>query len=391
MSDNSNPRILIADDDDLALCMLQATLESNYRVTTASDGDAALRALAETPFDLVLLDVAMPGRNGYEVCQRLRSDTATADIPVLFHSAHTHLEERLQGYAAGGDDYLAKPFDPAELLAKLARLAAQRDQSRRKEEEFVGQLDEMMNAALSSADMAGDAGVVLDFQRQLVHCDDLAAVSRCVLEAMARYGLEGCVRLRSTLGVVSMNARTDLATALECSILDSVERHTDGPSIRAYGPHTSFRYDGVLLFVRDLQMNRPESMDRQVSERMGRHIDNVALLAEGALSRVRALEATGARRELLDTRQVVQMTREALGAIAGRSHQQRVMVQTLFQAFSEQLEEAFISLGLTPAQEEMLSAMVRDYSARAQGVVGDAREVEGHLGALIRQLQQPNA
>jgi len=387
MTESIKPRILIADDDELVLCMLQATLEDHYSITTASDGDAALASLADTSFDLVLLDVAMPGRNGYEVCQVLRSEPRTAEIPVLFHSAHTHLEERLQGYAAGGDDYLAKPFDPAELLAKLTRLAAQRHQSQCKEQEFVGQLDEMMNAALSSADMAGDAGVVLDFQRQLVHCADLTAVSRCVLDAMARYGLEGCVRLRSTLGTVSMNARTDVATALECSILDSVERRASGPSIQAYGPHTSFRYDSVLLFVRDLQMDRPESMDRQVSERMGRHIDNVALLAEGALARVRALEAAGARRELVDTQQLVTVTREALCAIAVRSHQQRLMMQSIFQSLSEQLEQSFLSLGLTAAQEEMLSDMVQRCCAEAEGVVGDAQEVEGHLNHLIQRLQ----
>lgn len=114
------PTILIVDDAPKNLSILSGLLQPCYRVKIATSGDKALRVAAGSPGpDLVLLDVMMPGLNGYEVFARLRERPATADIPIIFVTAMDSIEAELQGLEAGAVDYITKPVVPPILLARV--------------------------------------------------------------------------------------------------------------------------------------------------------------------------------------------------------------------------------------------------------------------------------
>ncbi len=112
--------VLIVDDNAENLTVLGELLRSRYRVRAAASGPAALQAAARLPKPaLVLLDVMMPGMNGYEVLERLRAEPATADIPVIFTTAMDATEDEEHGLAMGAVDYLTKPLRPAIVLARV--------------------------------------------------------------------------------------------------------------------------------------------------------------------------------------------------------------------------------------------------------------------------------
>jgi two-component system alkaline phosphatase synthesis response regulator PhoP len=115
------PRILIVDDDrDLADGIRDNLLAEGYRVRVAERGDDGLAQALETDFDLILLDVMLPGLDGFEVCRELRA--RRREVPVLFLTARSDPRDRVRGLAEGGDDYLSKPFDLAEMLARVAAI-----------------------------------------------------------------------------------------------------------------------------------------------------------------------------------------------------------------------------------------------------------------------------
>jgi DNA-binding response OmpR family regulator len=121
-------RILIVDDQaDLALMMADLLDAAGYATRTAADGTEALAEVQAEPPDLLLLDVHMPGLDGFEVASMLKSDPVTATIPIIMVSAQEGRGSKLIGLESGAEDYLSKPVDPAELIAKIRNLLLLRD------------------------------------------------------------------------------------------------------------------------------------------------------------------------------------------------------------------------------------------------------------------------
>jgi two-component system, OmpR family, response regulator MprA len=113
-------RILVVEDDRPIAAMLERVLGTEgYDVDVAGDGNEALRRARERPFDLVVLDLMLPGLDGIAVCRRLR---ATSPIPILVLTARGRTEDRVRGLDSGADDYVAKPFHNEELLARVRAL-----------------------------------------------------------------------------------------------------------------------------------------------------------------------------------------------------------------------------------------------------------------------------
>jgi two-component system sensor kinase FixL len=120
MPDRDSEQILLVDDNPTNLQVLFKTLEgSGYRLLAARDGEAALYTAKRARPSLILLDVMMPGMDGFEVCERLKEDPDTADIAVIFLSALTDSQSKVHGLAVGGVDYIAKPFQTDEVLARV--------------------------------------------------------------------------------------------------------------------------------------------------------------------------------------------------------------------------------------------------------------------------------
>jgi DNA-binding response OmpR family regulator len=118
-------RILLVDDDQVILRLLQINFRlEGFEVDTAARGDEALERVRSNRPDLVVLDVMMPGVDGWEVCRRLKEAPDARDIPVIFVSARAQDEDRQRGYALGVDEYVTKPFDPAHLVEIVRRLLA---------------------------------------------------------------------------------------------------------------------------------------------------------------------------------------------------------------------------------------------------------------------------
>lgn len=119
ISAERKPRVLAVDDQRDALRLLQIRLQNaGFECVTASDGAGALAALARESVDIIILDVMMPQMDGYEVCRRIKLDERTRDIPVIFLTAKFEMEDKVRGLEVGGHDYLSKPVEQPELLAR---------------------------------------------------------------------------------------------------------------------------------------------------------------------------------------------------------------------------------------------------------------------------------
>ena len=112
--------VLVADDDEDIVRFVEVNLRlEGFEVDTASDGNVALQSAQDSIPDLILLDIMMPEMDGFEVCQRLRASTRTKHIPIIMLTAKSLSADKVVGLTAGADDYIIKPFDPIELVARV--------------------------------------------------------------------------------------------------------------------------------------------------------------------------------------------------------------------------------------------------------------------------------
>ena len=117
---SETPKILIVDDEPLNLELLEQELEElGFEIVTASSGAEAVEAAAAQSPDVILLDILMPGMDGFEVCRQLKATAGLREIPVLFMTALSDTDDKLRAFEAGGVDYIVKPFQSEEVVARV--------------------------------------------------------------------------------------------------------------------------------------------------------------------------------------------------------------------------------------------------------------------------------
>ena len=141
----ANPRILIVDDEPINVMIANKILQKNgYETIIAANGKEALEKAAGEPVDLILLDIMMPEMSGFEVCSRLQEDEKTKNVPVIFLTAVTDKESIVTGFNKGGKDYLTKPFNTPELLARV-KTHIDLKLSRDKQQHLIEELQKALN------------------------------------------------------------------------------------------------------------------------------------------------------------------------------------------------------------------------------------------------------
>ncbi|MDE2077786.1 MAG: response regulator [Burkholderiales bacterium] len=380
---SQRPHILITDDDPIMREMLDAVLSDDFDVSVAAGGNECLQIANEQKIDLVLMDVDMPTPDGYETCHYLKEDPSTAEIPVIFLSARSTIEERLKGYEAGGDDYIIKPYQPDELKAKISVLLVQAS----RQKELAGQVNDVMDAAMASANLYGEVGVVLDFMKQANLSSSYQGVADALFQALTRFEFEGCLRLRGHNGVISTTGPTP-TSALEDSILNHVQTSGSSLGLQTLGTNTVFNYGNVMLLVRNLlPESHPSHIDQEEAQRHGRARDNIAMLAEAASARVKSIDAEtkalGADQQQL----LVDLTRDALLDLNAEQRVHREKIHMVLKDLVTDIDALLISLGLTEAQEEALLDAVHRSINQTMAIFDEGDKIEDRLHQVIAKLK----
>jgi len=156
-------KILVVDDTPMNIKLLGDLLRSRgYEVETAANGEEALASIAKAPPDLVLLDIMMPGLNGYEVCRKIRESPATALLPVVLCTSLDPTQERVKGIDAGADDFLSKPVNQPELFARVRSLL----RIKGLQDERLARLKSFFSPQLAEAIAAGKGEELLKTHRR---------------------------------------------------------------------------------------------------------------------------------------------------------------------------------------------------------------------------------
>src|SRR5215831_1387965 len=136
----SDCRVLLVDDAKANLDILVEGLKTDHKLSLALNGEIALQIAQKTPPDLVLLDIVMPGMDGYEVCRRLRQMPETSEVPIMFLSSLEEVQNKTRGFEVGANDYLTKPFEMLEVKARVKSLLKAKAYSDAAKEQIASEL-----------------------------------------------------------------------------------------------------------------------------------------------------------------------------------------------------------------------------------------------------------
>jgi CheY-like chemotaxis protein len=264
--------ILVVDDQPANLTSLKQILGQSYRVSLAENGQVCLDLVAKLYPDLILLDVDMPVMDGLTVCRTLKSDPDTSSIPVIFLSALSRLDERLSGYRAGADDYVTKPYNVEELLAKI-RIAL----NNRYDMEMARQrLLQRQSKVADSLSTCNELEVVRSFIGDTLDCTDLRDLGDHLLETFDGFGLRVIVRM---LGNSHYFSHAGEVGALDREMMEVMY---DKGRLIDFGHRTLINAKHVSVLVRNMPVHD--------SARYRRWKESLSLLVGVVNSRVAALE-----------------------------------------------------------------------------------------------------
>ena len=371
MSDQN--RILVVDDEPINLRYVIKCLEEKHPISLASSGEKALK-LAQNPESkpaLILLDVMMPGLNGYETCRELTSNPDTQDIDIIFVTANDSVEEKLKGYDAGGIDYLTKPVDPDELQHKVELALSNREKRINLEEEKSAVSDTAMTALMSS----GELGVVLEFLRHSFTVNTASELAKLVIAALSNYSLTGSVQIRF------FDEQINQGTAGPVNAIDKelMFRIRNSGRILENEQMLFINFGDITLLVKSLAEPDPE--------KTGRIRDNLTILLEGANSRLEAIKSLHLNEiSRQNLQKLVATSKKALLKVENIQKEHKENSVRILDSLLNNLEKGFSTWGLTDEQEQILLKMIQSGIDESMTSYENAMVVDETLQNIITAM-----
>lgn len=363
--------VLITDDEPLNLELMEEVLEDHYHVTCVSSGQECLTYLKSNKPDILLLDVSMPLMDGYEVCKAIKVDEALT-LPILFVSARGSLEERLAGYEAGGDDYLVKPFNNQELIAKVANMVDYID----KHNQLTSQYQQASDMAMMLMTNSGESGVVVNFIRQTFECGDFLQLTKQAFEALSQFELNSTIQYYDDDKKLETFDSSGLFKPVESELLELARSKG---RIFNFNRRSIFNFSHCSLLVK----NMPTDEDKY-----GRFLDHLCLLMEGQNARTQAiLKEQEIKKHAEQNKQLLINSKKAMLEVNLGIQQQKEQAIAISDGLMEQLEKDLLLLGLDEDQEKYLVTLVDGKMSELAELFDKQEVIESFFKKVIDSLE----
>jgi len=326
--------IFVADDEEINLELLEGILGDTYQVKCFLNPIECVNAFKLTPADIVLLDVSMPEQSGLETCRQIKA--FEDKCPVLFISSKAAEQDRLAGYDAGGYDYIAKPFNGNELLAKMAKIVKELQRNAEVAEEKEGITAAFMDAITGQ----GEQGLVLQFAGNVFSVTNYLDLAKTIVETCDQFEIKVSMLIEGKQNCVYWSSDGE-CSPMESNVL-SLLRNTQ--RIYEFNGRFQFNEENVSLLVK----NMPE--DEAIA---GRLRDHILLSLRMASSCVDSIDAASSN--ILLIKQIKETSDQLLSA----EKSVRDSVFTSLSMLTEQItriEDEIQYFALSHEQEDQLIA-----------------------------------
>lgn len=365
-------KILVIDDEQLTQAFIQKVLEKEHQVHIAANGEQGIAMASELNPDIIILDVNMPGMNGYEACKKLKQDTTTENIPVLFHSAHADTKEQMQGYAAGGDDFLIKPCNHETLRAKVNVMLRYRDQQLTCNQNY----QEAQKIAHIAMVGSSEIGMVMQFVEQSYLINDYDELAKAMFTLTDKLHLVCAVMFFSHDGPRSYFSDGS-ASPLEIELLEKMRTQN---RIYDFGHRTFVNYPNTTLLVRNMPIDDPD--------RYGR-IKDLLPTTMGTLSnKIFAMKASHAIQTQSEALAVsFEQIKTSLLSLSSSLNTNQAESIKILRTMLEDMQEFLPKLGLEEDQEVYILNYIEKSSNQSLDLNDSSDEINTTFHQVVEALQ----
>ena len=333
--------VLIVDDEfEIRELHKILILHAGFNVVEAENGIQALEMLNQVDhkIDAILSDIIMPEMNGYEFCAKVKENEVLKEIPFIFISSLSTLEEKTKGYSYGADDYIIKPLEASELALKIKNLIRRRESN----QALSLQVAESRDAAMQIMNFYADLGQVLEFYKSSTNAKNLDELVVLLFEVTTNFGL--CCTFQIHLGTEILNfGDRGEVSPLEADVIE-LAREKD--RFYSFGSRLIISFDTFSLLIKNMPADE---------ERAGTLRDSLGVLCnaiEAKLSGLISQSANSKKSEIAGF--ILDVLSETQATFSVIEDDNKLAINGLM----TDIEDAFISLGLSESQEENIREIV---------------------------------
>lgn len=378
----SKGHILVVDDTKDGRLFLNMMLEDDYTVTEADSGETCLKSIADKMPDLVLLDVEMPGMSGYETCMQLRKQHDTKYLPVIFVSALDSTQDRLEGFEAGGNDYLIKPVDEDGLLRKITDCLQRENEIKLAKIQMnvlgdtLQQVNDATSMAMEAMTVSGELGLIINFVKDVQMIDSLEAVAQAVMNTAQQFSLSSAAMVISDANHFVGCQEDSLEAELLRQVAGSNER------IFSVGVRTVVKNKHIVLLIKDMPLDNDNLY--------GRVKDHLAVFMDIANGHLMTLEARNdvIRQRKVFFNQIIDVAEKQIKKTGKQLLKHDQQNQQIMQGMLSEMESMLFSLGLEEDQEEKLMSLADQAKLKLEDTAGLTHELSNELGVILEKLYE---
>ncbi len=367
----AQPTILSVDDSPINQEIIKEILQDDYKVELAFSGEECLKVAPIISPNLILLDVSMPGLDGYETCKKIKATANLQDIPVIFVSAKVSKDHKLQGYEAGGYDYITKPFEFNELTAKVKNVL----DSVNEKASLQTNLQESFNTAMQAMSYSSDLGNILRFFESSHSCKTFEQLGNAIFQTTSQLSLSCALKI-DTLEKPTYISDQNVISPLEINVFEAAVAKKKrffhmGEKTIIYFPHIS-------LLVRNMPIDN--------EERYGTLKDTIFTLVSGAEERVKSI--------ILESRldssrvQILERFSTTLQTFKDRHNELTEDNINAIRTMISDINAALIALDLSDFQEQNIIEIIENYSTKSKKILSESFKMHESISRLENALDE---
>ena len=371
-------KILAVDDEPFNLEIIEEILEElDFELQVATSGPECLAMVEGYMPQVILLDVSMPQMNGYEVCKALKANPNTAHIIVMFVSARGTVEERMEGYSVGAEDYIVKPFGHDELKSKLKNL----NQVLIEKQSLEKQVEDATSTAFNAMANSSEMGQIVNYIENIGFINNPQDLGKALIDCLQTFDLQSNVEFRHG-DTIEHFALSGVCSPIVIELFDMLKNKG---RLHEFSHRILVNYEMISLLILNMRDHDPD--------KHGRIRDHVCFIVSVTEQQLRAIMT----KQMLETQQqklndVASTVHSKFHGLIGLLNENRESNEKVFKQLQEDLEVRIPTMGLDEDQEvfiyKKVDETIQNSIAREESVKqvkAAFAEIEQDLSLLLKK------